>query len=1538
MLILRGKTKGFIAFYLSLSLVFSSFYPLAIVLAQSESSGSISTESDTLIDNDPKIPAQTGIFVDDGKNPESLPTPEISLETAPATTSSPMSDSVSNTMSYSEFIREFNAFRLGLDDNNEILSSEARDKIKAGILTKWDAFIVSQNKQLDDLGISGSKRNLYFETLNSYYSLLVAEEPSTLKDKNLSPSSLSPSEEPSSNSDSDLAKPVNPGSFDFVKNDINVQSLDNFTFTPKTTTQPAFSSNSGKTPLSVNQPPIPSSPALIDYPKLTDLNQDNGEIIINDTIADLAKTLDNNPVKIYNYIRNNIAYEPYYDAKKGSVGCLAERVCNDVDISSLTIALLRSAGIPARYHKQLALVSMTRLKDLLGVSDSKIVYAALASNDIPIFLTGENLGGSLDDADFSQVNDLVLEWVIPQIFYEYDERGANVPNNLNLSVAQSDQDLENILSAFPEKKWIFFDPILQPYDYEPKEIVSDTVNFDTESFWYNYLQYNGTLNPIDKYATDLFGTTGKDIRNSTYQSTRSITAKNYDILPPKLPYIFGNSATIHPENWSTLPNNKRRQVVIELLDDQTPVLQRALWSNEINNKDINLFYVGASDTDKATIESFGGLAYTPATLVDIKAVLEADNSVLAESSPLSVGKDLILRFTLKQGEVQKYISEKFSIAGNDEGIIVSLGKTIPDTQSDTPSKILLKGNVGLARTYLTNIETSGSLLEKSLDHKVINSFSRAVVTQNRILNSIGGVPTTFDFKGLSLDAATLINDYSNRGNYKDHRKDYRLLFALNASYQEAQIFTDIAGLDGISTVRGLQYAYAHPEDYTVHKITSANAGLIDTLALSENTKQNMRADVEAGNTVVTPNKFVTNGSWTGIFYVSLDPVWTGTYAIGEQTQQNGGWTTNQYTLSTWNNSVSKPQLAYEFNNGPSKFIYKDNSDKNILCSIKITTYNQIVGGNIAPGWNLAQHGKPCMNDNESGPYQFGSHDHSFIVATNGAYFKSSSDNYNYWQRDNFISAQIASKVSGTNVTIRKIFPYWGTYVYENSREKKLVVYNPQQTVAQVIEGKIYDKYVSSDKITNQYTPALLGYPTSSMVPTATYTLTGTDGDSQRFTNGAIYKIDRFLWPDDAYVVFGKIYEKHNELGGTSGMGFPDDDPQISGTVSGAVFQNFENGKKLRNTLGSDVVQIDDISQTLAVLKAFEGKNHDEVVEGVLDVFRERDYIGMGVDFASGIAIGEVIKKAMEFVAVKKSKSIAIKTSVKFFPFVGWVFAAGTISLAAYNNAPVYQACASDDETLLDNKPPAYYCGKLGANLALETSGIVINLAGTKALNSLGASSQASKLGKNKLIKEIEKNLDRDTLWKRVKGSIISNPKNRIDFYESVQKPYHNQDDINFVLSRPENIIKAAATKLGFSRIALSNDFVKGGQLTKPEFEIIEDMHQWIIKEFSREGKQFNNFDSLRTDYWKKAAGYSRIRELFSDADILKMDLSGVTPKFQGTGDTMHLHHLIPRSKAPEFEKELDNILPLPCGAHQWAHAVDGPIKARFGFANFVPCN
>ncbi|NOZ26042.1 MAG: transglutaminase domain-containing protein, partial [Nitrospirae bacterium] len=63
------------------------------------------------------------------------------------------------------------------------------------------------------------------------------------------------------------------------------------------------------------------------------------EVRFTEAIRAKAEELKVNPVRIYNWVRNNIEFVPTYGSIQGADMCLKTRQCNAFDTASLLIAL-----------------------------------------------------------------------------------------------------------------------------------------------------------------------------------------------------------------------------------------------------------------------------------------------------------------------------------------------------------------------------------------------------------------------------------------------------------------------------------------------------------------------------------------------------------------------------------------------------------------------------------------------------------------------------------------------------------------------------------------------------------------------------------------------------------------------------------------------------------------------------------------------------------------------------------------------------------------------------------------------------------------------------------------------------------------------------------------------------------------------------------------------------------------------------------------------------------------------------------------------
>jgi hypothetical protein len=218
-------------------------------------------------------------------------------------------------------------------------------------------------------------------------------------------------------------------------------------------------------------------------------------------IKDLAASLDHDPVKIFEWVHNNIDYLPYYGSYKGSQYTLLERSGNDWDICSLLMALYRVSNIPCRYKRASIRMDDQTLQNWLGVKDVNTAANVLWEAYVPISAiwdTNKNLIG------------LSLEHVIVDAYLSY----GNYRGNIN--------DLS-------EEMWIELDASFKKYEYIEGNDTAKGVVFDREG----YLSGTTTLSPIEYYKQQLVnqGIPIEDIKRK-----RLIKQERFEVLPSGLPY------------------------------------------------------------------------------------------------------------------------------------------------------------------------------------------------------------------------------------------------------------------------------------------------------------------------------------------------------------------------------------------------------------------------------------------------------------------------------------------------------------------------------------------------------------------------------------------------------------------------------------------------------------------------------------------------------------------------------------------------------------------------------------------------------------------------------------------------------------------------------------------------------------------------------------------------------------------------------------------------------------------------------------------
>ena len=258
----------------------------------------------------------------------------------------------------------------------------------------------------------------------------------------------------------------------------------------------------------------------------------NGADGVTPEIAELARGLDNDPVRIFEFVHNHIRYEPYYGSLKGATRTLLDRAGNDCDQASLLLALLRQSGVETKYAygaltlPTIAFDGTLNAWNWLGASDP---LDALRKGGIP---AAAGSGGATLTLDFICVD------------------------------------------AYISNAWIRLAPSLKTYDvsaaqelavmmgYDRSQVLAAAGGTATADYAQNLTEQALRLK-LDALSSNLLVSLQDTMPNASVDEvmgTRKIWEESYSTLPTNLPspcvFAFG-------QNYVTVPTNLEHRVKIQ---------------------------------------------------------------------------------------------------------------------------------------------------------------------------------------------------------------------------------------------------------------------------------------------------------------------------------------------------------------------------------------------------------------------------------------------------------------------------------------------------------------------------------------------------------------------------------------------------------------------------------------------------------------------------------------------------------------------------------------------------------------------------------------------------------------------------------------------------------------------------------------------------------------------------------------------------------------------------------------------------------------
>ncbi len=582
-------------------------------------------------------------------------------------------------------------------------------------------------------------------------------------------------------------------------------------------------------------------------------------------IRELAATLHDNPVEIYNWVRNNIQWLPTYGSMQGSDLTLLNRRGNAFDTSSLLIALYRAAGIPARYVYGTIEVPANQVMNWVGgATRPEAAQQLMGQGGIPNVALAQ--GGVIRSIRMEHV------WVEALVDFE-PSRGA--------------------INKTPDT-WVALDASFKQYTFTAPVDVRTEMPVDVDTLGAQ-LAASAVVDPVtgsvtsldpaalsqwgEKLQADLEFRYGTERKVSEFTGGRTIIPETGSVLAASLP----NRVVARTTSFTRLPDALRHQVRLTLYASE---LDRVLGDSSLTwtvdlptlaGKRLGVTYAPATAADAATLASYRASPgdSLPLYQIHVRPVVQLDGVDQAQGPSGTMGQSQTWEAQfLAPGDLGG-APEEFEVTAGDEMVFGI------DTQGVTQEMIHRRFVQTPSETSAENLHTVALYYWAQYDalNEVVGATRNALVMR---MPSIGlfsvplrvgymfGIPRTGSYSSRQMDVARSLLAVVDRAN-GDTAEVYRLTGTFG-SMLEGRTFDALFKREpgsGVSAVQLLREA--NTQGIPVYRITMAN---YDAIAPRLNLPAEVEAEifdaVLAGKHVLVSERPPTHGNWQGVGYIIED--------------------------------------------------------------------------------------------------------------------------------------------------------------------------------------------------------------------------------------------------------------------------------------------------------------------------------------------------------------------------------------------------------------------------------------------------------------------------------------------------------------------------------------------------------------------------------------------------------------------------------------------------------------------------------------------
>jgi len=580
----------------------------------------------------------------------------------------------------------------------------------------------------------------------------------------------------------------------------------------------------------------------------------------------LAASLGNNPLRIYEWVRNNIQFVPTYGSVQGSHMTYVARRGNAFDISSLLMALLRSAGVSSRYVTGNIKVPADEVMNWVGgVASPKVAQQLLGQGGVPN--VGLVSGGT--------VTHLLIDHVWVEAFVD------NVPSRGAVHV-QGDTwvplDAAFKLHTFKARSNLFRDrplsAVMQPSDKY----------FEVDESLGRITQVDGTV--LDQRLATWAEQSDEYLLRNGFDGTLSGLVGGKDIIPETQSVLAGSlpyEVLVRNPAVSALPSSLRHSVTIRGFGS---VLDRAAGSPSysvklslpaLNSRRLSLQFEPATAADAQTLESarMSGATSLPVYLVNVVPVLKVDGVEAGRGSSIQMGSAYAFDVVLQGPDDTSTVP--YEVVAGDEIVI---GVTGNGVSQEVLARRFASNPVDNASEYFHQValhywmecDFLADVAARSRGVHMLRLPSVGVFSSPLTVSYSFGSPRSGVYQGRSMDVKRSFMGAA--GSDPAQVVAFMKQAGLSGSYLEGAVFDQLGSntdprIRGISSVHLISAAAS--QGIPIYYITQANsASVLPRLALSSQVEGDIATALSHGKTVLVPERELDLGAWSGVGYIIQD--------------------------------------------------------------------------------------------------------------------------------------------------------------------------------------------------------------------------------------------------------------------------------------------------------------------------------------------------------------------------------------------------------------------------------------------------------------------------------------------------------------------------------------------------------------------------------------------------------------------------------------------------------------------------------------------